>query len=212
MVIKKEGKIRKNEVLDIAESLFYTKGYSKTTINDILNEAGIAKGTLYYYFKSKEEIMDAIIMRIIKIDVMNSKKIADDTNLTPVEKIYSIIINQKPENVENKGKIFEQLCKPENYELQQKSLALSVKFLSPLIASVVEDGIKQKIFSTPYPLEMTELLLISGNMMFDEIIFELDAKSLERRINAFILSMEKLLGAKKGTFRDAAKMLLWNRK
>lgn len=212
MAAKKDGKVRKNEILNIAESLFYSKGYNKTTINDILNESGIAKGTLYYYFKSKEEIMDAIIMRIIEIDVMNGKKIADDPNLTPVEKIYNIIINQKPENVEYKGKIFEQLCKPENYELQQKSLSLSVKYLSPVIASVVEEGIKKKIFSTPYPLETVEFLLVSGNTLFDEIIFELDEDALEKRLKVFIFALEKLLGTKEGTFADAAKMLLWSRK
>ena len=52
--IVKEADERRNEILDAAETLFTEKGYSKTTIIDILNQVGIAKGTFYYYFKSKE--------------------------------------------------------------------------------------------------------------------------------------------------------------
>lgn len=58
MRFSKKPDERKNEILDAAEMLFGTKGYSKTTNNDILNEVGIAKGTFYYYFQSKEEVMD----------------------------------------------------------------------------------------------------------------------------------------------------------
>lgn len=63
MRVVKEAAIRKNEILDAAEHLFVTKGFDKTSTNDILSEVGIARGTLYYHFKSKEEILDALIMR-----------------------------------------------------------------------------------------------------------------------------------------------------
>ena len=74
--IVKEADERRNEILDAAETLFTEKGYSKTTIIDILNQVGIAKGTFYYYFKSKEEVMDAIIERFIEQDVQKARLIA----------------------------------------------------------------------------------------------------------------------------------------
>lgn len=212
MAIKKEGQVRKTEILDIAESLFYSKGYNNTTMNDILNKTGIAKGTLYYYFKSKEEILDTIIMRIIENDIINSKKIANDVNLSPVEKIYTILINQRPENVKDKEKIYDQICKPENWELQQKTWALSIKYLSPIIASVVEEGIEKKLFFTPYPLEIVELLLATGNTLFDTTLFNWNEEELEKRLKVFIFSIEKLLGAKEGTFINARKVILWKNK
>jgi AcrR family transcriptional regulator len=61
MRVIKEPEERRNEILDTAETLFFTKGYGKTTVNDILQAIGIAKGTFYYYFKSKEEVMDAVL-------------------------------------------------------------------------------------------------------------------------------------------------------
>ena len=58
-----KAKVKRNEILDIAEGLFIAKGYEHTTINDILNASGIAKGSLYYYFKSKEDVLDGLIKR-----------------------------------------------------------------------------------------------------------------------------------------------------
>lgn len=50
MRIVKDGGERRKELLDTARRLFISKGYEKTSINDILKEVGIAKGTFYYYF------------------------------------------------------------------------------------------------------------------------------------------------------------------
>ena len=50
----KEAAVRRNEILDAAERLFGTKGFDQTSTNDLLAEVGIARGTLYYHFKSKE--------------------------------------------------------------------------------------------------------------------------------------------------------------
>ncbi|HBT17621.1 MAG TPA: TetR/AcrR family transcriptional regulator, partial [Firmicutes bacterium] len=63
MRITKEYDERRNEILDTAEELFNMKGYDKCTVNDILKAVGIARGTFYYYFKSKEEVLDAIVSR-----------------------------------------------------------------------------------------------------------------------------------------------------
>jgi len=57
---------------------------------DILNEIGIAKGTFYYYFKSKEEVMDAIIMRIISADIAAAKEIADNPDLPAIQKMFQV--------------------------------------------------------------------------------------------------------------------------
>ena len=89
-VVKKHDE-RRNEILDAAEKLFAGKGYMKTTIMDILQEVGIAKGTFYYYFKSKEEVMDAVAMRYIDTGTEAVKKITEDKNLTALEKLTVLL-------------------------------------------------------------------------------------------------------------------------
>lgn len=63
MRIVKEAEERRNEILDAADELFGRKGFDGTSTNDILEKVGIARGTLYYHFKSKEDILDALIQR-----------------------------------------------------------------------------------------------------------------------------------------------------
>ena len=61
MRIVKAHDERKNEIIDTAQNLFMTKGYSTCSVAEIIDAIGIAKGTFYHYFKSKEEVLDAIV-------------------------------------------------------------------------------------------------------------------------------------------------------
>ena len=60
----KEPDIRRNEILDVAQQFFYTKGYEQTSVQDIIDQVGIAKGTFYHYFGSKVELLDELIERM----------------------------------------------------------------------------------------------------------------------------------------------------
>ncbi len=104
MRIVKEYEERRKEILETAERLFLTKGYTKTTVNDILKEIGIAKGTFYHYFKSKEEVMDEIIMRIIKEDVTKAKRIVSNPDIPVLDKLFKILMEQSPKSGDVKEK------------------------------------------------------------------------------------------------------------
>lgn len=53
------GDIRE-KIIDTSWELFHEKGFGETTINDIIREAGISKGTFYYYFRSKDNLLDTL--------------------------------------------------------------------------------------------------------------------------------------------------------
>jgi AcrR family transcriptional regulator len=75
MRIVKEHEERKSEILDAAEQLFAARGYEAATVNDILGAVKIAKGTFYYYFKSKEEVLDTFIERSIGEGLQKAEEI-----------------------------------------------------------------------------------------------------------------------------------------
>ena len=50
----------REKIIDTSWELFKTKGFGETTINDIISEAGISKGTFYYYFRSKDDMLDTL--------------------------------------------------------------------------------------------------------------------------------------------------------
>ena len=199
MRIIKNPEERKKEIFDAAEILFVTKGYPKTTIDDILKVIGIAKGTFYYYFKSKEEIMDAIVMRFIASGVLEAKAIAADPNLTVHEKFMMIIMSQKPEG-SNKEQMIVQLHLVNNAQMHLKSVVESVLQLSPVLTEVLEQGINEHIMHTPYPREAIDLILVSSSFLFDESIFKWHPDEVDRKIQSFIYMVEVILGAETGSF------------
>ena len=198
MRILKDPDDRKNEILDTAEKLFFTKGYNKTAVNDILNEIGIAKGTFYYYFKSKEEVMDAIIMRIIDNGIKIAEEIADNPKLSVQEKLLQIIMAQSPD-IDIKEQVLEQIHEVENAQMHQKSLVQTILKLTPILSKVIEQGIDEGLFSTPYPKESVECILVSSQFLFDKGLFKWEKEELERKIQAFVYMIEKMLGAKEGS-------------
>lgn len=197
MRIVKEAKERRSEILDAAETLFTQKGYNKTTIIDILELVGIAKGTFYYYFKSKEEVMDAIIERIVECDVQAAKEVARDETLTPVQKIFGILKGQQPQGGESKDLLIEQFHSPSNADMHLKSITQSVRRLAPILEQVVRQGIDEKIFRTEYPRETMEFLILAGQNMFDPSMFSWDSVELPTKISAFIYDGDSA-GRRKG--------------
>lgn len=199
MRITKKPEERKNEILDAAEMLFTTKGYTNTTINDILEVVGIAKGTFYYYFQSKEEVMDAIVMRFIDTGVKAAKVIASDPNLKATDKIFRILMAQNPA-AGRKEQMIEQLHQVNNAEMHQRSLVETILQLTPVLTEVIEQGIAEGSFSTPFPKETVEFLLVSSQFLFDEGIFEWEPKELMKKAVAFTYLIETTLGAETGSF------------
>lgn len=197
-VIKKYDE-RRNEILDAAEKLFIGKGYVKTTIMDILQEVGIAKGTFYYYFKSKEEVMNAVAVRYIDMGTEAVKKIAEDKSFTALEKL-TILLTRDVTKSENKDEMLKEFHQTGNAEMHQKSLLMSIERLTPLITDIIVQGIDEGVFDTPYPREIVECILISQNIIFDEGLFQWTPEEKILKAKALAYLMEKSLGAEKGSF------------
>jgi AcrR family transcriptional regulator len=202
----KEPEVRKSEILDAAQKLFAEKGYAKATVTDILNVHGLSKGIFYYYFKSKEEVMDAIIERMVDQVVENAKLIASHPGMNNQQKIFAILIGQgmSEESQGDKEAVVEHLHEAENAEMHHKSLALTVKRLSPVIAEIISGG---EEFSTDYPLETVEFLLSGGQFIFDKAVFQWNQEEMAMRALAFIEMIERALGAPKGYFEEIKKIL-----
>ena len=95
----KEPEIRKNEILDAADTLFARKGFDNTSTGDILEMVGIARGTLYYHFKSKEDILDALIERYNRQILSAAQEAASDKRFSVKERLilYNSCAECQPE-------------------------------------------------------------------------------------------------------------------
>ena len=156
MRIVKEAEERREEILDAAEKLFAAKGFDNTSTGDILDAVGIARGTLYYHFKSKEDILDGVIQRITNQLMQDAGEIVRKKELPVLERLTKAIMSL---NVESKigHEIMEQVHRPQNALMHQKMREKLLTGVNPLIASLIREGIEQGICQTEYPDEVVEL-------------------------------------------------------
>ncbi|MGN0712926.1 MAG: TetR/AcrR family transcriptional regulator [Anaerovoracaceae bacterium] len=201
MRIVKEAAERRNEILDVAERLFCTKGYDSTSTNDILAEIGIARGTLYYHFKNKEDILDGMIDRVLDEVIRKAGSIALDESVPVLERLTRTVLAA---NVDTKtgDMILEQVHKPQNALMHAKMQEKLLSQLIPFFVKIVEDGISQNLMQTDYPEDTIEMLLLYSNTVFDDAV-EYPAEVKERKILAFIRNAEVLLHMEKGSLLEA---------
>ncbi|WP_428897232.1 TetR/AcrR family transcriptional regulator [Parelusimicrobium proximum] len=196
-IIKKHDD-RKNEIMNAAENLFNSKGYGATTINDILRATGIAKGTLYHYFQSKEQVMHDLIMRYVNRNADAVREIVSDTNMSAVEKLR--IMNTSEYTDTHKQHEMTRIQKVDNAEMHLKILLEAVQTFTPLLTQVIEQGVKEGSFKTDYPYDSAELLMILYQFIFDGEIFYLTLKEKVAKAKAHAHFMECVLHTKPGTF------------
>lgn len=114
MRVVKEAEERKNEILDVAERLFGTKGFDSTSTSDILNEIGIARGTLYYHFKSKEEILDAMISRMMSQLVEKAQAITAQKSVPVLQRLTMMMLSLNVSDGKFGQELLKQMHKPQN--------------------------------------------------------------------------------------------------
>ncbi|MGY0373190.1 TetR/AcrR family transcriptional regulator [Clostridium sp. JNZ J1-5] len=199
MRVIKEYDERKKEILDISERLFRIKGYGKCTIMDIIKEVGIAKGTFYHYFKSKEEVLDAIVLRYVDIVRNNAEEILIIENINSVEKLMRTFMAMQITNQIDKD-LLANMHKVENALLHQKVLNQLVTTMTPILVKVIEEGIEEKVWSCKYPLEYMQIFLVASLTLTDEGIFELDSDSQMSVMAAMISMLEKMLNVPEDCF------------
>ena len=191
-------KNRKEELLEIAYRLFITKGYDNTSVDEIISEANIAKGTYYYYFTSKEEMLDQVINNIIEKEIITAKEYLNKP-LTVEQKLCGVINSLRPSD--NETSIVNALNDENNLKMHKKYCGKLIESATVILKEVVQEGIKKGTFNCDNIDERIKVILIIGNELFDNNQFN------KKEIDVFIDTVEKILGAKKGTMNFISKLI-----
>jgi len=205
MRIVKDAEVRKNEILDAADELFAQKGYDGTSTNDILEKVGIARGTLYHHFKSKEEIMDALIERYSLRLLSKAKEIAEDRSIPIVERIIRVVMALNFSGGSSR-QIMEHIHKPQNALMHRKLERVVIRGVTPIMAGIIQEGVEQGIFHTPYPYECMEMVVVYANTVFDDDMVPMTDEERAARIQALIFHVERMLGARSGSLADVIRV------
>lgn len=172
---EREKERRRQQIIVAAKRVFTKKGLSKTTMEDIAKESELSPGTLYLYFKNKEELYASLSLRILQFLSIRVAQVIEEDNAGPPEKldkliaamyeVYEfdpmVIINmfhlQSSETLRNLSP-----------ELLQEINTLSQKALGH-IASIFRDGMEQGYFIERHPIALADIFwsLFSGVILWE---------------------------------------------
>lgn len=200
MRIVKQAEQRKEEILICALKMFAEKGFRNTSVNSILEELHIAKGTFYYYFKSKEEILDAALLYYIDKLKVKLEQTLSDVTLPASEKFVRVVLQASENDDIVKCHIISAIHQSGNELLHEKSLVLSVECMLPILVRIVEEGNSEGCFHVRYVQTTVETILIAAQFMFDERYFAHQTEDNAKRLQEYVSIVESLLGVEEGTY------------
>lgn len=197
--IVKKPEERKNDIVTAACQLFLYKGYYRTTMKDVMEQLHIAKGTIYHYFRSKEELLEAVVIMMAGEEVMRLKTVMDASEGTAIDRLRLVVLSGQ-QHGDTHDQMLEHLHKAANAEMHVRLLAQLVTVQAPLYATLFRQGCEEGTFTTDSPLECAELLLSGIQFLTDIGIYPWEQEQLERRWQAFPGMIESLLQAPAGSF------------
>ena len=217
--IVKEYAIRRNEILDAAQRLIYSKGYEQMITQDILDELQISRGALYHYFASKQAVLEALIERMHTETEQLLLPIVNNVEMPALEKLRRLFMTGGQWRTERKSLLLPLLrvwYSDENVLARQKMHAAQSKTASAMFESIIRQGIQEGVFNTPYPEQVARVLYSLGKAQ-DETVAELFlSPGLEPEMLPQILAtvtaytdiIERILGAPEGSLLQVGPEML----
>lgn len=191
--------IRKKELIKIAYDLFITKGYENTSVDEIIAIAGIAKGTYYYHFESKEQMLEEVVNMMIDTSIERAKQIVQSDLKLEEKLVYTILaLRVTPEE----QSVQDIIHKKENILLHKKTNDRIIEEAVPILSEIVREAKKEGLFHCDDNIEeRVRMTLILSNEMFDH------KRVFEKQILVFIDTLEKIYGAKAGSLSFVTKLI-----
>jgi AcrR family transcriptional regulator len=173
---QRERERRRQQIIVAAKRVFSEKGYSKSTMEDIAREAELSPGTLYLYFKNKDELYASLSLRILQYLNIRLEDVKKEKDIEPRHKIAAIkealfdvyqfdpmiLINmfhlQSSETLKNlSSPLLENIT-----ELSRNSLAI--------LAEIFKDDSDKDIFAGHHPTAIADIVwsLFTGVVLWEE--------------------------------------------
>ncbi|CUS81006.1 transcriptional regulator, TetR family [Candidatus Kryptonium thompsonii] len=172
----------RNEIVEIAKDIFARFGFKKTTVEEIAKAARKTKSSLYYYFKNKEEIFQAVIEQEAEVLRERIKKAISQEN-TPQDKLRAYIITRM--------KALKQLANfysaikdeyLENYKFIEKFRGKYDEEEKNTISQILKEGIAKGIFKVK-DVEITTTAILIALKGFEAWIFRGNTRWTEKDID-----------------------------
>lgn len=205
MRITKDRETRKAELVDASMALFLEKGYESTMVSDIVKRVGVAQGTFYYYFETKQDVLDAALEKMLQEGVDRVARLAADEYQSAVQRIDGLfrMLFSPRGSIEISSRYSHFL---QDSAVHSRMEAVRFKMLRTVLRDLIESGVYSGEFtSIRFPGELAEMALYGASaFMNDRKELVQVAVGADATADALAEFMERLLGLSEGSldFKD----------
>ncbi len=170
------------------------------TVDMIAKNAGIGKGSIYYYFKSKDEIVDAVIERCYSFAIRDYFENINKCSGTfeKLKMLFRSILKQ--EFKDNSKNVIISLHLQNDLVLHHKMMITAIKTVSPILMEILIQGQKEGDIHTDSPKESSEMIVAMLTFLLDNSFFPSDNESVYRKLKLYAQVLETCLKTEKGSF------------
>lgn len=189
---KKDPEVRKNEIIQVSEELFLTQGYEATTVEHILQRTGLSKGGFYHHFKSKDDVLMAILDRITDETIQVAQHIADIKEISALQKIALFFRRQKDLKMPKVNMIrafYEE--RDHNAQFHKFNKMIWRKYV-PVITQIVIQGINEGSMKAKYPEETVRLLFGAISSLYDLYNHKADDGEMTDEMRRYVEALEEI--------------------
>ncbi len=197
---------KKEQIFDAMEHLLLTVPNGEISVDAIARQAGIGKGSIYYYFKSKDEILSAVIERSYRRAIreyFNSLSVNKNAsvNITALEKIKCLFQNLIKEDFQNNEQnLIVALHLTDDLTLHKKMKYIAVQEIAPILTDLLKQGIAEGSIETDTPKESAEMIVAALTFFLDDTIFPEDPINVKNKLKIFARVLETCLKTENGSF------------
>ena len=206
----KKGDARRGELLATAERLFYTKGYEKTSVQDILTEMNFSKGGFYHHFDSKLAVLEAICEQRAQESCEQAERIAATVEGTAVDKLNAVFHDSALLTNGNPGFValmIQVAYREDGALMREKMKQCQLSCMQPVVEQILAEGAENREFFVSDIASSAQLLLRLHLVFTDEIAFLLAQEDSEeklmdaaiKKLNVYRTAMERILVAPFGS-------------
>lgn len=190
---------KRDLILDAMQKLMSQTSTQAISVSDIAKEAGIGKGSIYYYFKSKENILEAVIERTYSEAIEKSKMLLqtpDMDALTKMEIIFRTCRDSSIELYRQESNNFLEL--QQSAFLHQQFIIIMIRKLRPILADIIRQGNEEGSIFCKSPDEISEIVLIILTIKLDNYYTEDNKEQIQKTLDVFSYMLETSFHIEKG--------------
>ena len=181
-----------DKILDALQVLLENKKMQSISVSEIAQTAGMGKGSIYYYFPSKDAILDAMIVRTYEKPVQTARNLARETDISPFTRmamIFQACRNSSSAFLKSEGNATEGAR--EKAFLHQRYLHYMISGLKPSLAEIIRQGTRTGDIHFDYPDALAEIVLLVLTVKLDNTLVPSTREETEYTIRALVALLEK---------------------